>query len=189
MNKLYARLFCLLWLSAASSPVLADSWAIRPGESRVAFTGTQTGDPFEGHFKTFDAEITFDPGAPDRAYVRAVIDTASAITGDSQRDEALPGKDWFFVSMFPQAVFEAHGFTPLGGERYQASGTLSLKGVERPVTLPFALQIGGDTAKMTSEFSLLRSDFGVGGGAWAEGKWVGLEVNVSISLTATRNSQ
>lgn len=188
MIRLYIKLLWFLWLSGTSIPVLANSWVITPEDSRISFTGTQTGNLFEGHFKTFDADIRFNPGAPDQAYVRAVIDMASAITGDTQRDEALPGKDWFFVSMFPQAVFEARGFIPLGGERFQASGMLSLKGVERPVTLPFTLHIKGDTAKMTSELSLLRSDFGVGGGPWAEGKWVGLEVSVSISLMATREN-
>ena len=188
MIRLYIKLLWFLCLAGASIPVLADSWVIKPEESRISFTGTQTGDLFEGHFETFDVDIMFDPDAPDQAYVRAVVDTASAITGDTQRDEALPGKDWFFVSMFPQAVFEARGFIPLGGKRFQASGMLSLKGVERPVTLPFKLHIKGDTAKMTSELSLLRSDFGVGVGPWAEGKWVGLEVNVSVSLTAMREN-
>lgn len=172
----------LLW----SGTVLADSWTLVPEESEIRFRGNQTGNPFEGIFETFTVQIQYDPDQPAAAYVHAAIDTGSAKTGDTQRDEALPGKDWFFSSMFPSATFEANGFTPTGSGQFSTSGTLNIKGIEKDFTLPFTLSIDGSRAVMNADVPLNRQDFDIGAGPWTEGKWVGLDVIVSIKITAIR---
>ncbi len=189
MRKPALAFLCALQLLAASGNALADSWIVDMGKSRLSFSGTQTGEPFEGQFERFETNIRFDPATPAQASVRAVIDMTSASTGDNQRDQALPQKDWFFVSMFPSTVFEANGFTPVAGEQYKTNGTLTLRGIEKPLTLYFDLKIDGDEARMTASHTLVRSDYSVGTGPWAEGKWVGLEVSLSIQLIARRNSE
>ena len=65
-------------------------------------------------------------------------------------------------------------------------GTLSLKGVVRPVTLPFTLQISGDTAKMTGQAIINRSQFNVGQGQFAGADAIPLEVTVPVSVVARR---
>jgi len=187
--KRVKRIFSLLVVAFALSTtptVLADDWVLVPSESSIHFTGTQTGEPFSGVFTRFGANISYDAAKPESAQVRAEIELASVSTGDAQRDTALPTKDWFFVSSFPQATFEAVGFQSFGENRFSTAGDLSLRGHRKPIALPFELKIEGNRATMNATVTLNRADFGVGAGPWADGKWVGLDVTVFINIVAER---
>jgi polyisoprenoid-binding protein YceI len=173
------------WVFLNPSAIATD-WRIITEESSVEFSGTQTGVAFSGKFTRFGADISFVPADPASAHVKAEIDLASATTGDTQRDTALPQEDWFFVSAFPKATFEATGFQPQGDNRYSTVGTLTLKGITKTVPLSFTLTFNGGRALMQASLTLNRADFSVGAGPWAEGKWVGLNVDVSLNIVAER---
>ncbi|MBS1092211.1 YceI family protein [Gluconobacter sp. Dm-74] len=172
----------------AATPVLAADWTIDPAHSTIGFSGTQTGNAFTGHFGKFDGTISFDPAHPEEGHAKITIDVASATTADKQRDAAMPGSDWFNVASFPTATFEARSFRAKGGNAYEAVGTLTIRGVSRPETLPFTLDISGQTAHAKGHLDLIRSIFGVGQGPWATGQWVALQVGVSIDVTANQTS-
>jgi polyisoprenoid-binding protein YceI len=178
----------LLLLAAApllASPALAGTWTVDAAKSRIGFTGTQTGSKFTGSFGKFTATIDFDPAKPDAAHVAVDIETASAKTGDVQRDEAMPQPDWFDATKFPTAHFEATGFTPKGGDKYETTGKLTIRGMTQDVVLPFTLDINGGIAHAVGHADLIRTKFGVGQGTWADAQWVALEVGVDIDLAAT----
>lgn len=176
----------LVW-SVSGRQATAMPWKVIAEESSIRFSGQQTGNPFEGTFTVFDANIQFDPSAPQEAFVRAVIDATSAATGDSQRDEALRGRDWFHIARFQDIVFEASGFKKLDDRMYEAEGTLTVLGVDHPFTLPFDLVIVDEHAVMSSSLMLNRSSLGIGTGPWSEGKWVSLDVTLDIIVTATKD--
>jgi len=171
---------------AIASPAPAANWTMRPGQSVLGFSGTQTGAPFHGTFTQWTAQIGFDPTNPQAAHVKFSIETASAKTGDTQRDTALPDSDWFDVEAFPQAVFEATGFTPEGGDKYQTAGALTIRGISQKVDLPFTLVITGNRAEAKGEILLLRTAYGVGQGNWSSGDWVGLTAGVTFDLVAMK---
>lgn len=179
-----------LLLAAAlfAMPACADAsgWTVDAARSRLGFSGTQVGVPFKGRFKRFEAEIAFDPAAPEAGHAVVTIDLSSAETGDVQRDEALPQADWFAAKTTPQARFEAVRFVPKGGDAYEAVGRLTIRGIARDATLPFRLALAGDGARATGHLDLVRTDFGVGQGPWASGQWVALEVGVDVDLVANR---
>lgn len=170
----------------ASGPVLAATWTIDPAASKLGFSGVQTDQPFSGSFKSWTGTVDYDPAKPEGAHVLITIDTGSANTGDTQRDEALPGEDWFGAGKFPKATFEASGFTAKGGTNFETKGTLAIRGVSKDVTLPFVLTLDGDKAHVVGSAKLVRTAFGVGQGAWATDEYVALDVNVSVDLTAKR---
>ncbi|GBR35136.1 YceI family protein [Gluconobacter kondonii] len=171
-----------------ATPVLAADWTIDPAHSTIGFSGTQTGNAFTGHFGKFDGTISFDPTHPEEGHAKITIDVASATTADKQRDGAMPGSDWFNVASFPTATFEARSFRAKGGNAYEAVGTLTIRGVSRSETLPFTLDISGQTAHAKGHLDLIRSTFGIGQGPWATGQWVALQVGVSIDVTANQTS-
>ncbi len=177
-----AGLLAITTMAGAS----AATWTVDRAKSKIEFTGTQTGQPFSGHFKTFAATIDFDPAKPETGHALVTIDTGSATTGDQQRDQALPGEDWFSAKAFPKAKFDVAGFKALGGDKYAADGTLTIRDMSKPVVLPFTLTTSGDTAHAVGSVQLLRSAFGVGQGDWASDEYVAFEVNVSIDLTASK---
>ena len=180
-----SALLLVLFLLAAS-PALASDWTVDPGRRRLGFSGTQTGTPFQGSFGTWQAEIGFDPAHPETGHAKVTIDLASAKTGDTQRDTALPQPEWFDTASHPQASFEADHFVAKGGDAYEAPGKLTIRGIGKDVVLPFTLAIDGDKATAKGHLSLVRTGFGVGQGVWATGEWVALDVGVDVDLTATK---
>ena len=178
---------------AAATPPAADTasaeggnWKMIPELSRISFAGTQTGDQFTGEFKRFSAVIQLDPNDLPNSHVEVTVDMSSADAMDEQRNQALPGSEWFGVSQFPTAVFRSETIKRLDDGKYEADGTLTIKDMTQDVALPFTLDIDGDKARAFGETSLMRNLFNVGTGEWADGKWVGLDVMVTFDITATR---
>jgi polyisoprenoid-binding protein YceI len=161
-------------------------WLVDAKDSELEFETTWGGQEIEGEFRRWTAEISFSPEALDRSRVRVSIDMTSAETGDAQRDQSLPSGDWFDAAKNPRAVFEATRFEKVGDDRYVARGQLTLRGVTKPVSLPFRLQIDGDKARVRGVTSLDRTAFGVGQGDWTSTDQIPAKVSVSVDLKATR---
>jgi polyisoprenoid-binding protein YceI len=131
--------------------------------------------------------IAFDPADLAHSSAKITIPMGQADTGLAERDAMLPKPDWFNVPGFPQAVFQTISFASKGGNKYEAVGTLKLKGVTKPITLPFTLNIAGDTAVVKGETVLKRLAFGVGQGPdFVDGTRVALDVKVMVNVTARR---
>ena len=96
----------------------AAAWTVDPAKSTLGFTGSQTGTPFTGRFKTWTAAIDFDPAHLEACHVSAKVDMAIATTDDPQKEEALPTPDWFDAASFSTASFDSAGFVPKGGDSY-----------------------------------------------------------------------
>ncbi len=167
------------------TPAEASKWTVAKG-STLGFSTSWGGQALEGRFDQWTADIAFSPDALDRSHVKVTIDLASVATGDPQRDVALPGADFFDVAEHPKAIFTADSFEAAGQNRYIAKGKLSLRGVTKPVRLPFTLKIDGDKARMSGVTSLDRTAFGVGQGEWQATDQIPAQVKVSVALTATR---
>jgi len=172
--------------AAKAATGATSSWNVDKGASRVGFRSSFGGGAFDGLFRRWDARIQFDPKALDKSSVVAVIDLASAATGDESRDQALPTEDWFFTSKFPRATFVAKQFKTIGTDRYQAIGTLNIRGVTRPAVLPFTLQINGDQALMKGSLVIDRKAFGIGQGQFASAESVPFAVQVNVTVKAQR---
>ena len=184
MHLALVAALALLAVPAIAAP--APAWTVDKAASHVGFQGAMNGQSFNGGFSRWDATIAFDPNNLPASKVTAVIDTGSAKTGDQTRDEALPTDDWFSVKVFPRATFVSRKITAAGPGRYVAQGDLTIRNAIHPVTLPFALAITGDTAKMAGSLALDRAAFGVGQGQFKTGDTVALKVGVNIAVTARK---
>lgn len=171
---------------SASAWAAPATWVVDKAASKLAFRSGYSGEPFEGRFGRWDAQIQFDPAQLAASKAVVTVDIASATTGDGTKDEYLPSDDWFSTRKFPTATFATRAIKSLGGNRYQAEGDLTLKGVSRPVTLPFTLAINGDVARMNGQVSLNRTVFGVGQGEFKSAETVPFDVVVVVDLTARR---
>ena len=171
----------LLLVLLASPLAAAGTWHADGRSSVLAFSGTSQGEAFDGKFKTFDATIAFDPAnlAGSRFDVRITL--ASADTANAERDDSLHGKDFFDTAHNPVATYTATKFRSLGGNRYAADGTLSLRGVSKPVTLTFTWTSGASPG-LTGDAAMNRLDFNVGGGQWADTSQIANAVKVHTSL-------
>lgn len=179
-----AVMMCLVALPAAAA-----NWQVVPGKSRLGFVATKNGKEFTGEFRSFTANIAFDPQALGEAKAVVDVDTGSIDTSFSDdEDQAARGSDWFYVKKFPKAVFETTAFHKTGENSYTADANLTIRGVTQKVSLPFTLDITGDIAHMKGGVTVNRGAYGVGQGRFAKGKWFGLDVKVVVDLTAKRKS-
>ncbi|HXV01335.1 MAG TPA: YceI family protein [Caulobacteraceae bacterium] len=173
-------------LAGAAQAAPAPAWVVDKAASSVRFSSSYNGDAFTGAFSRWDADIRFDPANLPASSVTATIDVASARTGDADRDQSIPTPTFLSAAAFPRAVFTAHVFRSLGPGRYVAVGTLSLRGVSRPLSLPFTLAIAGPVARMNATLPLNRLAFGVGQDEWRKTDALPAVVNVAIAVTARR---
>jgi cytochrome b561/polyisoprenoid-binding protein YceI len=167
----------------AKTPPEPQRWAVQPG-SNLEFATAWGGQPIAGRFQRWTATILFSPEALDRSRVTVSIDLGSVDTGDAQRDEALKGPDWFDTGQAMKAVFTAQRFEAKGDGRYVAHGRLDLRGVKRPMNLPFTLRITGAKAEAEGQASLDRTAFGVGQGEFAATDQVPGAVEVRFKVSA-----
>jgi len=171
-------------LALASPARAASTWLMDPARSNLAFVATQAGGEFEGQFKRFRADISFDPGDLAGSSFHVTIDTASADTMDETRDSALIGDDFFASGRWPTATFDTTRFTALPDGRFDARGRLTIRGISRDVNLRFTFkpEADGRRAVLAGGTTIRRLDFGVGQGEWQDTKWVGDEVRIEFKL-------
>ncbi|WP_304179812.1 YceI family protein [Phenylobacterium aquaticum] len=171
--------------AAPAAPQPLSHWTVASG-STLGFSTTWGGQAIEGRFDRWTADISFSPDQLAKSKVSVSIDIASIKTGDAQRDDSLPSADWFDAATHPKATFIADRFEKTGEDRYVAKGKLTLRGVTKPLSLPFRLKIDGDKARMSGVTTLDRTAFGVGQGEWQATDQIPAGVKVSVKLTATR---
>ena len=163
--NVYARLLGIALLAAATT-VSAQDWQMAKGSS-LGFSSSFQGEAFSGSFSRFTPQIRFDPKRLDQARFDVSIDLASADTRNSERDDTLKTSDFFDVRKTPTARYTATSFKDLGKGRYQANGTLSLRGINKPVALVFSWK-PGQSAILTGEATVNRLDYKVGTGDWSD---------------------
>lgn len=173
-------------VARAATPQAPQAWKVDHTKSQLGFTAGMNGQAFNGQFRRWDAQIRFDPAGLDASTVRVTIDTGSATTSNQARNEALPTRDWFSVSVFPRASFASTRFVSLGGGRYRVDGNLNIRNVVRPVSFPFELRFQGNAAVMTGRLSIDRTVFGVGQGQFKGTEAVAAKVDISISIAAAK---
>jgi polyisoprenoid-binding protein YceI len=171
----------------AATPAAAAHWTVDHAKSKLGFTVAWSNEPFSGAFKTWKADIDFDPADLSHAHVDVTVDLASETSDEAEFDDGLKGAQGFQVSQFPMAHFVATSFTHKAGNNYVATGKLSLRGVTKDVTLPFTLTIDGAQAHMKGTALVIRTDYGVGQGMWTAPNPVAHEVTVTIDITATKS--
>jgi polyisoprenoid-binding protein YceI len=156
----------------------------RSSQTRAGFRGAAAGAPFDGRFSRWQAEISFDPDQPEAGHVIVTVDMASAVTGDKEKDGALPQAAWFDAKSFPHATFAAQSFRAKGGRDYDAIATLALRDVTKPVVMPVTIEVDGNVLHASGHLDLVRTDYNVGSATGA--KWVALKVVAEFEVTAER---
>ncbi|MFT4079655.1 YceI family protein [Rhodomicrobium sp.] len=163
----------------------ASEWSVDPQKSAIAFEANGSGFVTKGTFKTFKSEVEFDPSLPEQTSVRVLIDVKSVDTGQSDVDQTLLSPDFFDPARFPTAEFVASGAKPAGKGKYVLEGRLTLKGVAKPVSLPFTIATTNGAASVKGETIIDRLEFGVGPKSVA-GYAVEKDVKLSIDLAALK---
>ena len=172
----------ILTLAAASLAGSATAAEYVQSSGALAFATEYQGEMFTGQFPGFHTTLEFDPDAPQDGKLDVMIPLSGANTESSERDQTLKSAAFFNVARFAQARYTAEGFRKVGDNEYAADGTLSLRGVSKPVTLSFTWEPGAKPV-LDGRARVKRLDFGVGDGDWADTGIIPNEVAVSTRVT------
>ncbi len=171
--------------TALSSAQAIEFNQLQPAKSALAFVSKQMNVPVEGQFKSFRSKLAFDPAKPAAAKAELEIDLASIDAGSKDANDEVASKAWFDTKAFPVAKFVSTSFKPLGGNRFEVSGKMTIKGRTQDLTTPVTLRQEGNSATFEGSLVLKRADYAIGEGMWADFGTVANEVQVRFRLVAT----
>jgi polyisoprenoid-binding protein YceI len=180
MKRIAISLCALLALPASA----AEFTAVQLDKSSIAFVSKQMGVPVDGMFKKFSAQLAFDPARPEAGRAQIEIELASIDAGSAEANDEVKGKGWFNTREFPTAKFVSTSVKPLGGNRYEAQGRMTIKGRTRDVAVPFTYRPEGANAVLDGAIPVLRTQFSIGEGVWSDTSTVADEVQVKFHFTA-----
>ena len=170
----------LALLAVAALPAAAQT--VDYAKSEIGFVSKQMNVPVEGRFDRFAVQIHFDPKKPSASRAQIEVDLASVSTGSADADSEVKKKAWFNLAAFPTAKFVSTGVKSVGGERFEAQGKLTIKGVTRDVVAPFTVKSAGASTVFEGAFTLMRLQFDIGEGAWSDTDTVADEVQVRFRI-------
>lgn len=173
---------------APVTPGTATAWTIDKTASTIAFNGTHAGAAFKGRFEEWEGHIWFDPADLAGSKAVVLVKTGTAKTGDATQEGSLSAAEWLDTTGYPTARFEASAFKALGGNRYEATGTLRIKATTVPVVLPFTFDEANGVATVAGKLELDRTALDLGMMSDAGGDWVSKAIGVEIKVKATRAS-
>lgn len=186
-------------LALAAPALAADTYAVDKGHSEVSFQIAHLGlSKVRGRFKDFDGTIRVDPAKPETSSVEFSVKTASIDTDNEKRDEDLKtGAGLLDVEKYPSMTFKSSKIVTKGKDHYDVTGTLTLHGVSKEVTLPVAVigpikdPWGNQRVSFETNTTLNRKDYGISYHKVLDtgGLVVGDDISISITLEAVKQKE
>ena len=166
----------------------AAEWVLDPGLSQVIFEYSYGTDPYQGRFSNVQANFDIDPMSPTSCKFDVTINIEDIEVDSPEVLDYLLDYELFDVDTWPTATFTAEKCRLTGVNTFEADGTLTIRDETNPMTFPFELNIdtcdGQVCFNLTSEVELLRLEYGVGQGYWANTAEVPNEVIVKVDVYA-----
>lgn len=177
-----------LALATAFSTQAAEYTQVQADKSAINFVYKQMGVAVDGKFKKFSSQLNFDPAKPAAAKATFDVELASVDTGAPEGDEEVAGKPWFNTKAFPSARFVSSSVKALGGNRYEVTGKLTIKGQTQDVIVPATFTGQGNSGIFEGNLTIRRGDFSIGEGAWAKFDIVANDVLIKFRITASSDN-
>jgi polyisoprenoid-binding protein YceI len=154
-------------MSAQAAPV---TYKLDPGHTMVLFSWNHFGysNPV-ADIGIGDSTLVFDAQNPANSSVEVTMPLSNLDTHVSALDKHLKEPDFFDADKYPTITFKSTSVKPLGGNKYEVTGNLTVHGVTKPVTLSATLNKSGvhpmrkvQAIGFDASGTLKRSDFGLG---------------------------
>ena len=168
--KVITALVLLLGLVPRSDNIDAEKFDLDRAHSEIGFAIRFMGlTNVRGRFKDFGGTIMYVERDVTRSSVSVLIQAKSIDTGVDMRDHDLAGASFFNADSFPTIFFQSQQIERTA-DGFVAKGPLTMRGVNKPVAIPFAMVHGkmkdawGNTRiGFAGALRLARKDFGITG--------------------------
>ncbi|MBL8023189.1 MAG: YceI family protein [Elusimicrobia bacterium] len=132
-------LLSLMALALAGTLAASDTYTVDPSHTTVGFSVRHLGiSNVKGVFPKVSGTLKLDSKNIGKSSVEIVIAAASVNTNDTKRDDHLRNEDFFDVARFPTVTFKSQNVTKTE-TGFAVTGNLTMKGVSKPVTIPFTM--------------------------------------------------
>lgn len=140
MKKLLLLPFLLFAITAIAQPELT----LDETNATVKFYFVKKKVP--GSVDNFEATVKFDPSNLPGSSISGSVDASTINTGNKMRDKHLRSEDYFHVEKYPNFTFKSTSITKTS-KGYEMKGTMTIKGIEKPVTWTFTYKDGKFVAR------------------------------------------
>src|SRR6476619_72929 len=123
---------------AAPGPPPAGEYHIDKAHASLVLRANHMGfSTYTTRFSRFDAQLRFDPADLAASTVSATIDADSFAMDDAPQMclDIMKGPNMLDTPKFPQIVFKSQQVRSTGARTMEISGTLTMRGVSRPIVL------------------------------------------------------
>lgn len=180
------RLIILALILVLGAPAWGRAYTVDPSHSRVTFSVTHMIGTVQGRFQDFQGEIVYEPDKPQNCSVSMTVQAVSLDTENETRDKRLRAANFLNTDKFTTLSFVSHKVQVLDPGHLSVEGDMTIHGVTRPMTVTVALTTSGDLADFTTDFVVLRKDYGL---VWnrtldSGGTMMGEEVQVHMQVEA-----
>jgi cytochrome b561/polyisoprenoid-binding protein YceI len=172
-------------VAAPVGDVINANWNVNYDASEIRFTGIYDGAEFTGTFDDWSADVEFHADDLESSQVLVTVRTATADAGKKLYNDSLKSAEWFDTNTFPEARIRLTNFRETE-EHYTADAAIMLKSGLVTVPLDFTLEIDGGTATLNGTAVMNRKAFDLGQDSDPAGTWVGDDITVTVSGSATR---
>ena len=132
-----SRFAVALSFSLLAAPAFAqDVWVCDKNHSEVSFQVRHFVAKVRGNFRDFTCQVTANSAKPEESKVEFTIKTASVDTDNERRDNHLKSADFFEAEKYPEISFRSSKVKAAGKDKFDVTGTLTMHGVSKEVTLP-----------------------------------------------------
>jgi polyisoprenoid-binding protein YceI len=162
MNYLSNVRWTSLMLAVVSLAVVAADTNIDVAKSTLVATFKQEGVPVDAPFHKFSGYIAYDAKNVAAATAKLDVDTASLDIGDEMYNAEVRKPAWFDTTHFPTATFRSTAIKPVAAGKFEATGTLTIKGKAVTLAIPITVTSNAFDGALT----ISRKAFGIGDPAW-----------------------
>lgn len=176
---------------------LTGTYAIDAAHSRFGFVARHAMvTKVRGAFDQVEGSATIDGANPSNSTVSIAIDADSIDTRNKQRDDHIRTNDFLDIANHPKITFVSTSIAHSGGNDFEVTGDLTIRGVTKPITIPLAFE-GSATdpfgnARIGFEGSVVvnRKDWGVVWNAALEagGVLVSEKVTLEFEISAVKQA-
>jgi polyisoprenoid-binding protein YceI len=177
----------ILLAALLAIPALSSAQGVVYEKSEIRFVSKQMGVEVEGRFRRWKANVDFRPGDVAQSRADFDVDLASIDLASEESEAEVRKAEWFDTTRFPVATFRSSSVRALGGDRYEVTGKLAMKGATRDVVVP--VEVRRDAAGNTvadARFAVKRLPYRIGDGPWSDPSVVADDVAVRARIVLSR---
>ena len=188
-----------LTVSALAAPLTFD-FKDPKGVNNAVFKLDAPLEAINGSANGVSGTVNFDPANPGATTGKIVVDAATLTVPNPMMKEHLHGGMWMDTAKHKEISFEAKALKNVktAGDKTtaDATGTLTIKGVSKEVTIPVTLtylkgklsqrvpKMEGDLLVIRANFTVKRSEYGINPSAPADKVSEEMELTLSIAGAA-----